>query len=66
MRELITPLVRAARALADVGRGAAGLDAYAAYLEHCQRHHPERVPWTREEFFRHDQDARWSGLRRCC
>ncbi len=66
MRELTRRLLATARALADVGRGAAGLDAYANYLEHCRRHHPGRVPWTREEFFRHDQDARWNGLRRCC
>ncbi len=59
-------LLGLASALRDIVRGAAGTDAYAHYLAHLQRHHPERQPLTREEFFRHEFSARWDGIRRCC
>jgi uncharacterized short protein YbdD (DUF466 family) len=42
--------------------------AYRAYCrawaaEHAQCAHP---PPTRAEFFRAEQERRWSGVRRCC
>ncbi len=52
--------------LVDVVRGAAGADAYDHYLAHLSRHHPERTPQTREEFFRRELVSRWDGVRRCC
>ena len=47
-------------------RGCAGLDDYARYLAHQQRHHAEQVPLGREAFFRRELSARWDGVRRCC
>jgi uncharacterized short protein YbdD (DUF466 family) len=59
-------LLGAASALRDIVRGAAGADAYGHYRDHLERHHPERQPLTREEFFRREFSARWDGIRRCC
>ncbi len=52
--------------LGDVIRGAAGTDAYAHYLAHHRRHHPDREPLSREAFFRRELSAKWEGIRRCC
>jgi uncharacterized short protein YbdD (DUF466 family) len=59
-------LMRVAAALRDIVRGAAGADAYGHYLDHLRRHHPERPPLSREDFFRREFSARWDGMRRCC
>jgi uncharacterized short protein YbdD (DUF466 family) len=53
-------------ALRDVIRGATGADAYANYLAHLERHHPDRRPLSRGDFFRRELSARWDGIRRCC
>jgi uncharacterized short protein YbdD (DUF466 family) len=53
-------------ALGDVIRGAAGTEAYAHYLAHLGRHHPDQQPLSREDFFRRELSARWEGVRRCC
>lgn len=67
MRSALIRSVRAVgAALIDVVRGAAGTDAYAHYLAHLRRHHPGRIPLSREAFFRDETAARWSGVRRCC
>jgi uncharacterized short protein YbdD (DUF466 family) len=60
------PHSRLLAALRDVLAGAFGADAYAGYLAHLARHHPEQVPLSRAAFFRERQDARWSGITRCC
>jgi len=45
-----------------------GEAAYDRYLQHWRQHHGEEEgePWSREEFFRSEQDRRWNGVRRCC
>jgi uncharacterized short protein YbdD (DUF466 family) len=53
-------------AIGDVVRGAAGTEAYAQYLSHLARHHPQQRPLSREDFFRREFSARWDGIRRCC
>ncbi|MBS0375290.1 MAG: YbdD/YjiX family protein [Proteobacteria bacterium] len=55
-----------AAALADVVRGAAGLDEYARYVAHHRRRHAGEPCPSRAEFFRNRQSARWHGVRRCC
>jgi len=50
----------------DVLIGAAGTDAYANYLAHLTRHHPDLTPLSREAFASDDLSARWNGIRRCC
>ena len=59
-------LGRVRSALQDVLVGATGADAYGNYLAHLRRHHPERVPLSRERFAAEDLSARWNGVRRCC
>jgi len=66
MPEPLRAAGRALRALSDIVRGAVGSDAYANYRAHLKRHHPERRPPSREEFFRRDTAERWDGIRRCC
>jgi len=50
----------------DFLRGCVGLDGYARYLAHHERHHAGQAPLTRAAFFRRELSARWDGLRRCC
>lgn len=41
--------------------------AYARYLAHWQTAHAvEGKPLSRTEFFRHETERRWNGVRRCC
>ena len=65
------PLVTALRAglqmLAHAARLAVGIPDYAAYREHMARAHPDRMPMTRDAFFRDRMDARYGrGRSRCC
>ncbi|MBS0394346.1 MAG: YbdD/YjiX family protein [Proteobacteria bacterium] len=67
MPERAAGLARALLArLAEILRGAAGLDRYEHYLAHARRAHPGEPPLSRAEFFRRDEQERWSGVRRCC
>jgi uncharacterized short protein YbdD (DUF466 family) len=63
---LTAALARVGAALRDVVVGASGSDAYANYLAHQRRHHPDTPPLSREAFAVADQAARWEGVRRCC
>jgi uncharacterized short protein YbdD (DUF466 family) len=65
-RKLLHGLSAVVAALGDVVRGAAGTDAYAHYLAHLARRHPDQAPLSREAFFRREFSARWDGIRRCC
>ncbi|PAF45117.1 KCU-star family selenoprotein [Helicobacter sp. 11S02596-1] len=38
-----------------------GLPSYDKYLEHMQKHHPDKIPKTRKEFFTEAQEARYGG-----
>lgn len=54
-----------------VRRWLAWLNGDAAYQAYCRAWvagHPQcdHPPPTRAEFFRTEQERRWSGVRRCC
>jgi len=48
-------------------RTLSGDDAYDRYLGHCRNHHPDSSPMDRRDFYRCEQERRWSGgPNRCC
>ncbi|MCL4470280.1 MAG: YbdD/YjiX family protein [Gammaproteobacteria bacterium] len=47
-------------------RRVSGDDAYERYLRHHTEVHPHEMPLGRKEFFKREQDRKWSGVRRCC
>jgi uncharacterized short protein YbdD (DUF466 family) len=47
-------------------RQLSGDDAYERYLRHCAMHHAHEPTLSRAEFFRHWQDGKWQGVKRCC
>ena len=47
-------------------RQLSGDDAYERYLAQHARHHPDKLPLSREEFFKQWQDGKWKGVKRCC
>ena len=65
-RRLLSRLRLLGKALRDVAAGATGAQAYAQYLAHLARHHPELQPLSRAAFFRSELASRWDGVRRCC
>ena len=59
LREKMSAFFRALRQLS-------GDDAYERYLAHHSQTHPTETPLGRSEFFRHEQERKWNGVRRCC
>ena len=48
-------------------RTISGDDAYERYLAHRRSHHAsEAAALSRAEFFRAEQQRKWSGVKRCC
>ena len=48
-------------------RTISGDDAYERYLAHRRAQHAsEGPPPTRAEYFRAEQQRKWSGVKRCC
>lgn len=47
-------------------RELSGDDAYDRYLAHLAACHPNATPQARKDFFRHHQQEKWGGIRRCC
>jgi uncharacterized short protein YbdD (DUF466 family) len=48
-------------------RSISGDDAYDRYVAHCHTHHPGQAMPSRHEFYRREQERRWSGgPNRCC
>ena len=47
-------------------RELSGDDAYDRYLAHHGAHHAGTTPMSRKEFFRQQQQNKWSGIKRCC
>jgi uncharacterized short protein YbdD (DUF466 family) len=48
-------------------RTISGDDAYERYLAHRREHHAaDAPPLSRAEFFRAEQQRKWSGVNRCC
>ncbi len=43
-------------------RQLSGDDAYERYLAH----HTATTPLSRKEFFQHEQQQKWSTIKRCC
>ena len=54
------------RKLWDFLREATGDDAYERYLTRHIATHSEIPALSREDFFRSEQDRKWSGVTRCC
>ncbi len=50
----------------NVVRRLSGDDAYERYLAHHALAHAHEEPLSRKEFFKREQDRKWSGVRRCC
>lgn len=49
-------------------RRLSGDDAYEQYLMHFAQHHAheDKMPLSRQAFFKQWQDKKWSGIKRCC
>lgn len=48
-------------------RAISGDDAYERYLVHRRAHHAaDEPPLSRADFFRAEQQRKWSGVKRCC
>jgi uncharacterized short protein YbdD (DUF466 family) len=47
-------------------RQLSGDDAYERYLARRAACHADSVPLSRKEFFQHQQQQKWSGIKRCC
>lgn len=47
-------------------RQLSGDDAYERYLAHHAACHPDTAPLSRKEFFQHEQQQKWSDIKRCC
>ena len=48
-------------------RRLSGDDAYERYLAHRRAQHAsDAPPLSRAEFFRAEQQRKWSGVNRCC
>jgi uncharacterized short protein YbdD (DUF466 family) len=48
-------------------RALSGDDAYERYLAHRRAQHAaEGPPMSRADFFRAEQQRKWSGVKRCC
>ena len=48
-------------------RAISGDDAYERYLAHRRAQHAAGAPpLSRAEFFRAEQQRKWSGVNRCC
>jgi uncharacterized short protein YbdD (DUF466 family) len=43
-----------------------GVPEYETYVAHLASVHPDRVPPSRDAFFRERQDARYDSPMRCC
>lgn len=41
-------------------------DAYERYLEHHRSAHGATPPLDRRAFYLHEQQRKWSGVKRCC
>ncbi len=56
------------RMLRQMLRLMVGQPPYEVYLAHMARHHPDKAPMTRVEFFRNRERARFGGAGggKCC
>ncbi len=63
---IATLLARGLRLCWRALRALSGDDAYERYLEHWRERHGEATLPTRAQFYRAEQERRFSGIRRCC
>jgi uncharacterized short protein YbdD (DUF466 family) len=54
------------RSLWQFLREATGDDAYERYLAHHRMHHPGRLPLSPRDYYRQQQESKWSKVSRCC
>lgn len=54
------------RQLVQGWRHLTGDDAYARYLVHQARAHPEATPLSAAAFWQQEMERKYSGVRRCC
>lgn len=47
-------------------REVTGDDAYERYLAHHRATHPDRMPLSRQDYFKLQQEQKWSKVSRCC
>jgi uncharacterized short protein YbdD (DUF466 family) len=47
-------------------RELSGDDGYERYLAHHSASHPNTMPLARSAWFVHEQQQKWSGVKRCC
>jgi uncharacterized short protein YbdD (DUF466 family) len=59
-------LIESCRRVWETFRFIMGDDAYERYYAHHRQHHADTPLLDRREFYKQDQQAKWSGIRRCC
>jgi uncharacterized short protein YbdD (DUF466 family) len=59
-------LINNLKNLWGVIRELSGDDGYERYLTHHASAHPDTKPLSRRAWFAHDQQQKWSGIKRCC
>ncbi|MEQ1526416.1 MAG: CstA-like transporter-associated (seleno)protein [Gallionella sp.] len=59
LRNTIRSLWRSIRELS-------GDDGYERYLQHHAAAHPHTAPLSRTDWFAHEQQEKWTGVKRCC
>ncbi|NOU01261.1 MAG: YbdD/YjiX family protein [Gallionella sp.] len=59
-------LLNAARSLWHSIRELSGDDGYERYLQHHAAAHPDTPPLSRIDWFAHEQQQKWTGVKRCC
>lgn len=47
-------------------REATGDDAYERYLVHHRAHHPGQPALSESDYYRQQQEKKWSRVSRCC
>lgn len=61
-----TRLNKLLRSLWRTIRRLSGDDGYERYLTHHAAAHPDVPALSRREWFAHQEQQKWSGIKRCC
>lgn len=59
-------LLNATHSLWRAIRELSGDDGYERYLQHHAAAHPDTTPLPRATWFAHEQQQKWTGVKRCC
>jgi uncharacterized short protein YbdD (DUF466 family) len=65
-RGAVGPLLGRLAAFWRAVRSLASEDAYERYCRHAAARHPGEPVMTRGDFWRAAEEAKWSGVSRCC